>query len=96
MITQDVPLAAEAVGRGATCIGVRGEIIDVSNAAVRLAARNRHEEERLAGEFVSGPKAFHDRDKHKFAGALDQWLSKALREREKAAAEAEAEAEAET
>ena len=79
LVTQDVPLAAEAVAKGATCLGVRGEVIDVSNAQTRLAARDRREEVRLSGEMMGGPKAFSDKDKRRFAGSLDRWLSKALR-----------------
>ena len=33
---------------------------------------------------VGGPKAFSDRDKQRFAGALDRWLSKAQRARSQA------------
>lgn len=79
LITQDVPLAAAAVERGATCIGVRGEIIDASNASTRLALRDIREEQWLSGELMGGPKAFGDKDKRRFAAALDRWLAKATR-----------------
>lgn len=81
VITQDVPLAAAAVERGATCIDVRGKVIDADNARARLARRDRNEEDRLAGLFVGGPSPFSNRDKRAFAGALDRWLAKALRQR---------------
>jgi len=79
VITADVPLAAAAVEKGATVIGPRGDVTDTTNARQRLAARDRNEERRLAGEMLSGPKPYGDRDKRKFAGALDRFLAKARR-----------------
>ena len=40
VITQDVPLAAAVVEKGAYVIDVRGEVIDKGNARARLAARD--------------------------------------------------------
>ena len=78
VVTQDIPLAAEVVEKGAHCVNPRGEVIDRNNAAIRLASRNRAEEDRNAGLLVGGgPAAFGERDKRRFAGALDRWLAKA-------------------
>ncbi len=79
VITQDVPLAAAAVERGADVIDIRGEVIDESNARARLAARDRREEIRLSGELMGGPPPYGERDKRRFANALDRWLTRALR-----------------
>jgi uncharacterized protein YaiI (UPF0178 family) len=76
VITQDVPLAAAVVEKGADVIDVRGEVIDKGNARARLAARHRNEEMREAGVMMGGPKPFGDRDKRQFAGALDRWLAR--------------------
>ena len=77
VITADVPLAAQAVEKGATVIDPRGDVIDASNAAARLTMRNFNELHRESGELVGGgPKAYSDRDKRKFAGALDRFLAK--------------------
>lgn len=76
VITADVPLAAGAVENGATVIDPRGEVIDASNAAARLTMRNFMEQQREAGELMGGPSAYSDRDKRKFAGALDRFLAK--------------------
>ncbi len=76
VITQDVPLAAAVVEKGATAIDVRGEVIDASNARARLAARDRREAVRLAGIEVGGPRPFGEKDKRRFAGALDRWLAR--------------------
>jgi len=80
VITADVPLAAAAVQKGATVIGPRGDVTDETNASQRLAARNRNEERRLAGEMLGGPKPYSDRDKRKFAGALDRFLARTRRQ----------------
>lgn len=76
VITADVPLAAQAVEKGATVIDPRGDVIDASNASARLTIRNFNEQQRESGELVGGPKAYGDRDKRKFAGALDRFLAK--------------------
>ncbi len=79
VVTQDVPLAAAVVDKGATCIDVRGKVIDASNARMRLAMRDFREEARLSGEMVGGPSAFSNKDKQRFAGELDRWLARATR-----------------
>ena len=76
VITADVPLAAAAVDKGATCIDPRGDVIDASNAQARLTMRNFMEQQREAGTLTGGPSAYSDRDKRKFAGALDRILSR--------------------
>jgi hypothetical protein len=80
VVTQDIPLAAELVDKGAHVVNPRGEVIDVNNAAVRLSSRNFAEEQRNAGLLSGGgPSAFGEKDKRRFAGALDRWLAKARR-----------------
>ena len=76
VITQDIPLAAAVVEKGAYVIDVRGEVIDKGNARSRLAARDRNEALREAGVLTGGPKPFSDRDKRQFAGSLDRWLAR--------------------
>jgi uncharacterized protein YaiI (UPF0178 family) len=76
VITADVPLAAAVVENGGSCIDPRGEVIDARNARQRLAARNRNEDQRLAGVMTGGPKPYSDRDKRTFAGALDRFLAR--------------------
>ena len=76
VITQDIPLAAAVVEKGAHVIDVRGEVIDKGNARSRLAARDRNEALREAGVLTGGPKPFSDRDKRQFAGSLDRWLAR--------------------
>jgi uncharacterized protein YaiI (UPF0178 family) len=76
VITQDIPLAAEVIEKGALVISVRGEKYTANNIAARLTMRNFMEEMRSAGEATGGPKAFSNQDKQQFANCLDQWLAK--------------------
>ncbi|MCB9675032.1 MAG: YaiI/YqxD family protein [Alphaproteobacteria bacterium] len=75
VISADIPLAAAVVERGAVCLDPRGNVIDATNANARLAMRDFMETMRESGEAVGGPKAYSDKDKHRFAAALDRWLA---------------------
>lgn len=72
VITADVPLAVRAVERGGTALDPRGEVIDATNAQSRLVVRDLMETIRESGELTGGPAPFSDRDKHKFAAALQR------------------------
>lgn len=75
VITADIPLAAKVVEAGGVCVDPRGEVIDASNAASRLAMRDFMETMRESGELMGGPKPYSDKDKRKFAAVLDRWLA---------------------
>ncbi|MBX2796832.1 MAG: YaiI/YqxD family protein [Myxococcales bacterium] len=87
VITADVPLAAAAVDKGAVCIDPRGDVIDASNAQARLTMRNFMEQQRESGTLMGGPSAYSERDKRKFAGALDRILTKYRTQRDRQASE---------
>lgn len=74
VITQDIPLAAEVIEKGALVLSPRGEKYTKNNIAARLTMRNFMEEMRSAGENTGGPKVFSNQDKQAFGNALDQWL----------------------
>lgn len=75
VVTQDIPLAARVLARGAQAIGLRGERYSNDDIAQRLSMRNFMEELRGAGVQTGGPAAFHARDRQAFANALDRWLA---------------------
>lgn len=75
VITQDIPLAARAIERGATALGPRGERYTASNIAERLSVRDFMEELRGAGVATGGPAALDSRDRQTFANQLDRWLA---------------------
>lgn len=77
VISSDIPLASEAIARGATVVSPRGEILTTANIKQRLAMRNLMEELRSIGEVKGGPAALSQSDRQAFANALDRWLVKA-------------------
>lgn len=76
VITQDIPLAAEAIEQGADVFNPRGQAFTRDNIRQRLAMRNFMEEMRSAGEVTGGPTAFSQQDRKEFADQLDRWLQK--------------------
>lgn len=75
VVTADVPLAARVVARGGVALDPRGEVLDAANVRSRLTVRDLMETLREAGELTGGPPPYNDRDKHKFAAALDRLLA---------------------
>lgn len=80
VITQDIPLAALVLDKGAIAIHPRGERYTPDNMAERLSMRNFVEELRGSGVQTGGPPAFHARDRQAFASELDRWLVQRLRD----------------
>ncbi|MDC0662719.1 YaiI/YqxD family protein [Marinobacter sp. SS21] len=79
VITQDIPLAAEAIDKGADVFNPRGQAFTRENIRQRLAMRNFMEELRSAGQVTGGPSAFSQTDRKEFADQLDRWLQKNAR-----------------
>ena len=79
VVTQDIPLAALVVEKGAIAINPRGERYTPDNMAERLSMRNFMEELRGSGVQTGGPAAFHARDRQAFANQLDTWLAQRSR-----------------
>ena len=76
VITADVPLAAQAIAKGAVVIDPRGELLDVGNIEERLSMRNFMENLRSSGVETGGPAAFSSADRQAFANRLDRLLTK--------------------
>lgn len=75
VVTQDIPLAARVLERGAEAVNPHGERFTRDTIAERLSMRNFMEELRGAGVQTGGPAAFHARDRQAFANQLDRWLA---------------------
>ena len=75
VVTQDIPLAARVLERGAVALNPRGERYTADNMAERLSMRNFMEELRGSGIQTGGPAALHVRDRQAFANQLDRWLA---------------------
>ena len=76
VITADIPLAAEAIEKGAQAINPRGELYTTANIKQRLAMRNMMEELRSIGEVRGGPPPLNQQDRQAFANTLDRLLTK--------------------
>ncbi|CAG0996999.1 hypothetical protein MTYP_02619 [Methylophilaceae bacterium] len=76
VITADIPLAAQVIGKGGHALNPRGEFYTPGNIQERLAMRNFMEELRGSGVDISGPSAFSQGDRQAFAAELDRFLSR--------------------
>lgn len=80
VITADIPLAADVVGKGAEALDPRGELFTAVNVGERHAIRNMVDEMRGAGHVVRGPSGFTARNRQAFANQLDRWLARVKKE----------------
>ena len=76
VITADIPLAAEAIKRGAHALDPRGDLYSEDNVGERLAMRNLMQELRSTGDIIGGPPAFGSSDRQRFANQLDRFLTR--------------------
>jgi len=74
VITADIPLAAEAIAKGAVVLNPRGETYSADNIGQHLSMRNFMEELRSSGVETGGPAPFSHGDGHAFARALDRYV----------------------
>ncbi len=80
VVTQDIPLAAIIVDRGAGALNPRGTLYTRENIKEHLARRNFMDELRSTGAITGGPAAFGKADVQTFANALDRYLTRQLRD----------------
>ncbi|MBW3566876.1 MAG: YaiI/YqxD family protein [Proteobacteria bacterium] len=76
VITADIPLAASIMKKNAHALNPRGEFYTDDNIRERVAMRNFMDQMRASGVQTGGPPALNDRDKQKFANALDAFLAR--------------------
>ena len=76
VITADIPLAADAIAKGAHVINPRGEQYTTENIRQRLAMRDFMEQMRSTGEATGGPPPLNQQDRQAFANALDRLLAR--------------------
>jgi uncharacterized protein len=76
-ITADIPLAAALVAKQVTVLDPRGSEFTPHNMGERLAVRNLLDSLRGAGTITGGgPAPYSAKDRHAFATALDQVLTR--------------------
>ena len=78
VITADIPLAADAIGRGAHVLDPRGERYTLDNIQERLQMRNFMDGLRGSGVQTGGPAAFDHADRKRFADQLDRLLRRTM------------------
>ncbi|MHB9004412.1 MAG: YaiI/YqxD family protein [Coriobacteriia bacterium] len=74
VVTQDIGLAAMALGRGAEAISVRGKRFHRATIDMELAVRHAEAVHRRAGKRHKGPSAFEDEDREHFRDVLTRVL----------------------
>lgn len=77
VITADIPLAAEAIEKGASALNPRGQLYNANNIAPILSARNYMNSMRSGlVENNTGPAIFTAKDREVFANELDKYIRK--------------------
>lgn len=76
VITNDIPLAAQVIEKGASVLRPRGEELTADNVRHQLSMRDFMDEMRGNGVMTGGPPAYGPKDKQSFANALDRWLAR--------------------
>lgn len=74
VVTQDIPLVAEVLAKGAQAIGLRGQVHTKETIKSRLVVRDFMETMRASGIQSAGPAPLSAKDKQSFANALDRYL----------------------
>jgi uncharacterized protein YaiI (UPF0178 family) len=78
VITQDIPLADEVIGKGGAALSPRGMLYTKENIKDHLSRRDMLDELRGSGVITGGPPALEKKDVQNFANALDRFLTRSL------------------
>ncbi|QBZ84038.1 hypothetical protein GHNINEIG_02113 [Hydrogenovibrio crunogenus] len=81
VITADIPLAAEAIEKGAIALNPRGELYTTENIRARLNMRDFMDSLRSSGIDTGGPPPLNQKDRQAFANHLDRLLTQYARQR---------------
>ncbi|HRP75968.1 MAG TPA: YaiI/YqxD family protein [Rhodocyclaceae bacterium] len=76
VITSDIPLAAEAIEKGAHALNPRGEFYSAENIRALLNMRDFMDTLRSSGIDTGGPPALSQSDRKAFANHLDRFLAR--------------------
>ncbi|MEM7027898.1 MAG: YaiI/YqxD family protein, partial [Pseudomonadota bacterium] len=76
VITSDIPLAAEVLGKNAQALNPRGELFSASTIQSLLSMRDLMDTLRSSGIQTGGQSAYNHRDRRLFANQLDKILVK--------------------
>lgn len=76
VVTSDIPLAADAIEKGAYALNPRGELYTADNIKGRLNTRDFMDTLRGSGINTGGPPALSKSDRQAFANHLDKLIRK--------------------
>lgn len=76
VITSDIPLAAEVIGKGGHALSPRGELYCADNIRERLNIRDFMDTMRASGIHSGGPPALSQAERKQFADHLDRLLTR--------------------
>ena len=76
VVTADIPLAADAIARGAQAVSPRGEQFTPDNIRERLTMRDFMDTMRASGLSSGGPPPLSGTDRQAFANVLDRYLAR--------------------
>jgi hypothetical protein len=79
VVTQDIPLAAEVIEKGAHALNPRGELYTSDTIRARLTMRDFMDTLRGSGIHTGGPPALNQADRQAFANELDRFLTRYVR-----------------
>ena len=71
VITNDIPLAARCVAKGAKVLRPNGRALDRNSIGMAVAVRDLNTHLRNTGEITGGPAAFQKHDRSRFLEALE-------------------------
>ena len=76
VVTADIPLAAEAIAKGADALNPRGERYSADTIRGLLTMRDFMDTMRSSGNVGGGPPPLSQSDRKAFAAHLDAWLAR--------------------
>jgi uncharacterized protein YaiI (UPF0178 family) len=80
VVTQDIPLAARCLAKGAKALDPRGRVFTDESIGDALATRELMSQLRDMGTVTGGPAPFTDRDRSKFLQSLDTVAQKVMKD----------------
>jgi uncharacterized protein YaiI (UPF0178 family) len=87
VVTADIPLAADAITRGAEAVNPRGDPYSPDTIRQKLNLRDFMDTMRSSGVQSGGPPPYGQKERQAFANALDRYLARATRAPDVAAGE---------
>ena len=76
VVTADIPLAAEVIGKGGHALNPRGTLYTRDNISSYLVTRDLMDQLRGTGVITGGPPALGQSERLAFANQLDRFLAK--------------------